>query len=109
MPLGTTVAIGLSRLGARSGYFTKISRDVFGERILAHLARENVGTDLIGVGYSPAGKRMVRRGSGRTKTEVFSVAALVLLLGQDQGRLGDGADVAWAEGDALEGAPAGFE
>src|SRR5690606_19681828 len=41
--------------------------------------------------------------------EVFSVAALVFLLGQDQGRLGDGADAAGAEGDALQGPPPGLQ
>jgi hypothetical protein len=41
--------------------------------------------------------------------EVFSVAALVFLLGQDQGGLGDGADAAGAEGDALQGPPPGLQ
>jgi fructokinase len=38
------VAIGLARLGARSAYFTKLSRDVFGERLHATLVREGVET-----------------------------------------------------------------
>jgi fructokinase len=41
------VAIGLSRLGAKSAYFTKLSRDGFGERLMATLSRENVDTSLI--------------------------------------------------------------
>lgn len=41
------VAIGLSRLGQRVGFFSKVSRDIFGERIMAHLANEAVDTRLI--------------------------------------------------------------
>jgi len=41
------VAIGLSRLGQRTGFFSKVSRDSFGERIMAHLANEAVDTRLI--------------------------------------------------------------
>jgi fructokinase len=41
------VAIGLSRLGAKSAYFTKISRDTFGERIMETLKREGVDIELI--------------------------------------------------------------
>ena len=41
------VAIGLARLGQKSGFFSKVSRDSFGERIMAHLANEDVDTRLI--------------------------------------------------------------
>ncbi len=41
------VAIGLSRLGQRVGFFSKVSRDIFGEKIMAHLANEGVDTRLI--------------------------------------------------------------
>lgn len=41
------VAIGLSRLGQKVGFFSKVSRDIFGERIMAHLANEGVDTRLI--------------------------------------------------------------
>jgi fructokinase len=41
------VAIGLSRLGQKVGFLSKVSRDIFGERIMAHLANENVDTRLI--------------------------------------------------------------
>ena len=41
------VAIGLSRLGQKAGFFSKVSRDIFGERIMAHLANEGVDTRLI--------------------------------------------------------------
>ncbi|UIJ72797.1 carbohydrate kinase [Aurantimonas sp. HBX-1] len=36
------VALGLARLGHRVGYFTKISRDMFGARIRAFMAREQI-------------------------------------------------------------------
>lgn len=41
------VAIGLSRLGQKVGFFSKVSCDIFGERIMAHLANEGVETGLI--------------------------------------------------------------
>src|SRR5262245_453798 len=41
------VAIGLSRLDQKVGFFSKVSRDSFGERIMAHLANEGVDTRLI--------------------------------------------------------------
>lgn len=41
------VAIGLSRLGQKVSFFSKVSRDIFGERIMAHLANEGVETRLI--------------------------------------------------------------
>ncbi|MFO0991428.1 MAG: carbohydrate kinase [Hyphomicrobiales bacterium] len=41
------VAIGLSRLGQKVDFFSKVSRDIFGERIMAHLANEGVETGLI--------------------------------------------------------------
>jgi len=41
------VAIGLSRLGRKVSFFSKVSRDLFGERIMAHLANEGVDTRLI--------------------------------------------------------------
>lgn len=41
------VAIGLSRLGQKVGFFSKVSRDIFGERIMAHLSNEGVDTRLI--------------------------------------------------------------
>jgi fructokinase len=41
------VAIGLTRLGAKSSFFSKVSRDSVGERIMAHLANEGVDTRLI--------------------------------------------------------------
>jgi len=41
------VAIGLSRLGQKAGFFSKVSRDMFGERIMAHLANEGVDTSPI--------------------------------------------------------------
>ncbi len=40
------VAIGLSRLGRKSSYLTKISRDMLGGRIIAHLENEGVDTSL---------------------------------------------------------------
>lgn len=40
------VAIGLSRLGQKSGYLAKISRDMLGGRIIAHLEHEGVDTSL---------------------------------------------------------------
>lgn len=41
------VAIGLSRLGQKVGFLSKVSRDIFGERIMAYLANEHVDTGLI--------------------------------------------------------------
>ena len=41
------VAIGLSRLGQKVGFFSKVSRDIFGERVMAYLANEGVDTRLI--------------------------------------------------------------
>ncbi len=40
------VAIGLSRLGWKSSYLAKISRDMLGGRIIAHLENEGVDTSL---------------------------------------------------------------
>jgi fructokinase len=40
------VAIGLSRLGQRSSYLAKISRDMLGNRIISHLEHEGVDTSL---------------------------------------------------------------
>jgi fructokinase len=40
------VAIGLSRLGRKSAYLAKISRDMLGSRIIAHLEHEGVDTSL---------------------------------------------------------------
>lgn len=40
------VAIALSRLGQSAGFFAKISTDPLGQRLLAHLAAEQVETDL---------------------------------------------------------------
>ncbi len=40
------VAIGLSRLGHESAYFTKLSTDPFGRRMSRHIASNNVGTSL---------------------------------------------------------------
>ena len=40
------VAMGLARLGQETGYFTKISTDLFGERMVAHLKSEGIDTGL---------------------------------------------------------------
>ena len=40
------VAMGLARLGGKTAYFTKISTDLFGERMMAHLASEGIDTQL---------------------------------------------------------------
>jgi fructokinase len=40
------VAIGLARLGQKSAYLAKISRDMLGGRIIAHLTQEGVDTSL---------------------------------------------------------------
>lgn len=40
------VAMGLARLGQETGYFTKISTDLFGERMMAHLKSEGIDTGL---------------------------------------------------------------
>lgn len=40
------VAMGLARLGLPTGYFTKISTDLFGQRIAAHLQREGIDISL---------------------------------------------------------------
>jgi len=40
------VAIGLSRLGHHSRFFTKLSNDPFGQRMRAHLADNRLDTDL---------------------------------------------------------------
>ena len=40
------VAMGLARLGGKPAYFTKISTDLFGERMMAHLALEGIDTKL---------------------------------------------------------------
>lgn len=40
------VATGLARLGGKTAYFTKISTDLFGERMMAHLASEGIDAQL---------------------------------------------------------------
>ncbi|MDP9136718.1 MAG: PfkB family carbohydrate kinase, partial [Pseudomonadota bacterium] len=41
------VAIGLSRLGQKSSYLAKISRDMLGSRMIAHLEHEGVDTSHV--------------------------------------------------------------
>ena len=41
------VAMGLARLGQNTAYFTKISTDLFGQRMMAHLAKEGIDSGLI--------------------------------------------------------------
>jgi len=40
------VAVGLARLGHRSRYFTKLSNDVFGQRMVGYFARNQIDTSL---------------------------------------------------------------
>jgi fructokinase len=54
-------AVAAARLGAPVGYITQLSRDVFGERLLAHLQAEGIDTSAVTRSDAPSTLAFVQR------------------------------------------------
>lgn len=54
-------AVAAARLGARVGYLTQLSTDLFGERLLAHLQANGIATDLVLRSAAPSTLAFVER------------------------------------------------
>jgi fructokinase len=67
------VAVGLARLGQKSAYLAKISRDALGSRIIAHLDREGVDTAWVVRGRNPTTLAVVALDSGGAATYSFYI------------------------------------